>query len=159
MIRFEKHTGNTLFALRKEGLPLNVRAWVTPRARGDGWSQTDEIFIFHHTKAKALAEIICVEGYELDYYALPPYLVASITKALPIWEAEKETRARRVLPPPLPLDMSSHYEALWLMPDAPRAVVTAAYRALAKEHHPDHGGKTEDMVRISSAYKAIKDTW
>ena len=44
---------------------------------------------------------------------------------------------------------------LHLQPSAPAELVTAAYRVLAKLHHPDRGGDTEAMQRINAAYEAL----
>lgn len=58
--------------------------------------------------------------------------------------------------PPTPIRQSDpHYSTLYVMPNAPACVVEAAYRALAKEHHPDRGGSTATMQRINDAYDAI----
>lgn len=57
--------------------------------------------------------------------------------------------------------MSGHYATLHLLPSAPRQVVDAAYRALAKLHHSDLLPATERevatraMQRINEAYKAL----
>jgi hypothetical protein len=47
------------------------------------------------------------------------------------------------------------YAALYVTPDAPDAVVHAAYRALAKILHPDVGGDAQAFVRVQAAYDAI----
>lgn len=44
---------------------------------------------------------------------------------------------------------------LWLLPGAPPEVIAAAYRAMAKIHHPDHGGDTRAMQLINAAYEEI----
>jgi hypothetical protein len=48
------------------------------------------------------------------------------------------------------------YSMLHLLPSAPPAVVSAAYKALAKELHPDRGGSHARMQAINSAYALIK---
>ena len=51
----------------------------------------------------------------------------------------------------------SHVHAiLFVTEDAPEEVVTAAYRALAKKHHPDRGGDESEFIRIDEAYKEIQ---
>ncbi len=50
---------------------------------------------------------------------------------------------------------SDAYATLFLLPTAPRAVVKAAYRALADIHHPDHGGTTLAMQTINAAYASL----
>lgn len=47
------------------------------------------------------------------------------------------------------------YEVLHLAPDAPVEVVHAAYRALARLHHPDVGGQAEDMAKLNRAYAQV----
>lgn len=53
-----------------------------------------------------------------------------------------------------------HYAILGVLPDAQDVVITAAYRALARQYHPDlsHGNPADShkrMVEISSAYEVI----
>jgi hypothetical protein len=52
-------------------------------------------------------------------------------------------------------DGVEEYNTLHLLPSAPPEVVAAAYRALAKLHHPDAGGDTATMQRINTAYKRL----
>lgn len=51
------------------------------------------------------------------------------------------------------------YEVLMLHPTASIEVITAVYRALAKQHHPDHAGPeaSESMARINEAYAVLSD--
>jgi len=46
-------------------------------------------------------------------------------------------------------------EVLGVDPDAPEEVVKAAYRALAKERHSDHGGSDEEMRELNAAKEAM----
>lgn len=50
---------------------------------------------------------------------------------------------------------NSAFAALHLLQSAPRSVVDAAYRALAKQHHPDLGGDPETMRRLTEAYGVL----
>ena len=45
---------------------------------------------------------------------------------------------------------------LCVSPDAPLSVAEAAYKALAKRHHPDVGGDTEMMQRLNNALATFK---
>ena len=36
------------------------------------------------------------------------------------------------------------------------AIITAGYRALAKQHHPDRGGDVEAMARVNAAVGALR---
>jgi len=51
---------------------------------------------------------------------------------------------------------SDDWSVLHLQPGAPVAIVDAVWRALAKIHHPDHGGDAETFKRINAAYQRIK---
>lgn len=50
------------------------------------------------------------------------------------------------------------FETLFLLPGAPPSVVEAAYRALAKIHHPDCGGDARRMSVLNAAYTAIRQS-
>lgn len=52
----------------------------------------------------------------------------------------------------------NHYETLGVPPDAPAGVIKAAYRRLAREHHPDReGGSAERMQAINEAWRVLSD--
>lgn len=61
---------------------------------------------------------------------------------------------RRPEPPP-PGDA---WAVLHLRPTAPPELVDAAYRCLARLHHPDAGGDTVTMQRINGAVDVIRRT-
>ncbi len=46
---------------------------------------------------------------------------------------------------------------LGVRPGASEAEIRAAYRRLARLHHPDHGGATQRMARVNAAYSAVRD--
>ena len=48
---------------------------------------------------------------------------------------------------------SSWYEVLGVKPEANKGDIMNAYRALAKIHHPDTGGKKEMFQRLRKAYE------
>jgi hypothetical protein len=49
------------------------------------------------------------------------------------------------------------FAALWLLPGAPAEVVRAAYKALARLHHPDIGGGTAEMQTVNAAYAKLQN--
>ena len=49
--------------------------------------------------------------------------------------------------------VSDWWEILGVTPDAEKAAIINAYRALAKIHHPDSGGNPDDFRRLRSAYE------
>lgn len=60
-------------------------------------------------------------------------------------------------PPPNFTTSTDPFRVLFLIPTAPGPVITAAYRALARMHHPDNGGETKTMQTINAAYDKLKD--
>jgi hypothetical protein len=50
---------------------------------------------------------------------------------------------------------ASPFKTLYLLPNAPPEVVKAAYKALAKIHHPDARGNSEKMIEINRAFEVI----
>ena len=51
------------------------------------------------------------------------------------------------------------YRTLFVLPGAPKSVVTAAWKALARDHHPDVGGDPERFKELQAAYDLIKEDW
>lgn len=49
----------------------------------------------------------------------------------------------------------SAHRTLKVCQDAPPEVVKAAYRALSKANHPDHGGSHVTMIQITEAYETV----
>jgi curved DNA-binding protein CbpA len=47
------------------------------------------------------------------------------------------------------------YRVLQVTPDAEPEVIQAAYRALARKHHPDAGGSAEKMSTLNSAWGTL----
>ncbi len=57
--------------------------------------------------------------------------------------------------------LRTHYDTLKVSRDAPIEVIQAAYRSLARKHHPDRAGNTSDgdslMKSINAAYEVLSD--
>ncbi len=49
------------------------------------------------------------------------------------------------------------YATLYLTKGAPPFMIEAAWKALAKHHHPDHNGDAEDFRRCKEAYEVLKN--
>jgi hypothetical protein len=54
--------------------------------------------------------------------------------------------------------MADLYEVLQVHRRAELDVIRAAYRALARKHHPDFGGDGARMVAINDAWRVLSDT-
>jgi curved DNA-binding protein CbpA len=48
-----------------------------------------------------------------------------------------------------------YYALLHVATDADIQQIRAAFLRLAKEHHPDAGGSTEDMQQVTTAYRTL----
>ncbi len=121
----------------KAGLkPLSYRHWDSVKKR---W----------RVHAAKLPEVVLVASrwfQHVDYSELPGPVQVTIAAA-------KNKREVVVVPK----DTASAHEVLFILPDAPREVIDAAYKALARMHHPDQGGDEEKMQRINRAYEELKD--
>ena len=49
------------------------------------------------------------------------------------------------------------YRVLQVIPDAEPEVIQAAYRALARKHHPDVGGSELEMATLNAAWETLRD--
>src|SRR5918994_1469787 len=51
--------------------------------------------------------------------------------------------------------MADHYEVLQVHPRAEPEVIRAAFRALARKHHPDFGGDPRRMAALNEAWTVL----
>lgn len=81
-----------------------------------------------------------------------------IIRDMRLGEARGLTEAIReaYLQLPAPPKERDPWEVLGVRPDSPVAVVEAAYRALAKEAHPDTGGDNARMKELNEALERVK---
>ena len=54
--------------------------------------------------------------------------------------------------------MADHYQVLQVHRSAELDVIRAAYRALARKHHPDFGGDAAAMVAVNTAWNVLSDS-
>jgi len=64
--------------------------------------------------------------------------------------------AHRQAPASAHLTQNDAYQILFLRPGAPDFVISAVYRALAKQMHPDAGGSDEAMQRLNQAIEVLR---
>jgi curved DNA-binding protein CbpA len=55
------------------------------------------------------------------------------------------------------MHMADHYSTLGVRPDSDRTAIQAAYRALARRHHPDFGGDEVMMAALNEAWSVLGD--
>jgi len=75
------------------------------------------------------------------------------------WADAFHSRASRDFPPPVmvpKVDLSQAFRTLGVAPDTPAQEVQKAYRARARQHHPDTGGDPERMKQVNQAYDQLK---
>lgn len=53
--------------------------------------------------------------------------------------------------------MTDHYRTLQVRRDASAEVISAAYRRLMRDAHPDRGGDAERAKRLNAAYEVLSD--
>lgn len=53
--------------------------------------------------------------------------------------------------------MTDHYKRLQVRRDASAEVISAAYRRLMRDAHPDSGGDTERARKLNAAYEVLSD--
>ena len=53
--------------------------------------------------------------------------------------------------------MADYYSILGVRPDADRSAIQAAYRDLARRHHPDFGGDETRMAALNEAWGVLGD--
>ena len=70
-----------------------------------------------------------------------------------LWDNLGPNSVKEVLPDTEAVD--DPYQVLGLHSGAHIRVVKAAYRQLAQEHHPDHGGDPKEFKTIQKAYDRI----
>ena len=72
-------------------------------------------------------------------------------------DARIERPGTRAEPAP-PLTPARPFAVLHLLPSAPPELIDAAYRTLARLHHPDVGGDPEAMRALNDARDALRES-
>ncbi len=55
------------------------------------------------------------------------------------------------------VEQTDYYELLQVHPAADPEVVAAAFRILARKHHPDHGGTNQRMAALNEAWAVLRE--
>ncbi len=72
-----------------------------------------------------------------------------------VYAVETEYDNEQPSRPPPQQSLVSPFQTLYLLPNAPPEVVKAAYKALARIHHPDARGDAAKMIEINRAYETL----
>lgn len=93
--------------------------------------------------------------YRYNYGSVP--IPAEVSKALESERLIPWARQTKLIRSWLGLN-ESYYRILGVPFYASQEEIHQAYRLLAKEHHPDRGGDSEEFKKISSAYKVLSNS-
>lgn len=89
------------------------------------------------------------------HYRAPQQARARHTKVKPPKTAKTPKPAKRER---YPYPQPTHYDTLQISKTADTEIVTAAWKAACRKHHPDTGhGNAKKMAEINAAYEVLKD--
>lgn len=98
------------------------------------------------TKVWTVREPFLMAAVALIYDAYPDVVIDDVARAQSSWQSSGKRSAHT----------DPDYSALHLLPTAPLPLVDAAYKCLARLHHPDAGGDTSAMQQLNAARDAIR---
>lgn len=94
----------------------------------------------------------------VDYSSLDDYLQIEVAQAMDGWTVNQQKNSgKRLQAKPSSMVLRDAYSTLHLLPSASNSLVSAVWRCLAKENHPDRGGDAELFRRYSEAFSKIKE--
>lgn len=132
-----------------KALPPHLRKW-DPHLKV--W------WIFTQAQAYRLAEIAAAYlDLEVEHYLSRPDWLKDRAAWIQGrgWERDRFHRPPGEEEPKKKSSKATAWTVLHLRDDAPAELVKAAYRVLARIHHPDAGGDPEQMKRINNAYEEL----
>ena len=122
-----------------KGLIHRLKAEIPPPCRTfDERTKTWTVFQPH---------VMAAVGIVYDYF--PDLIIEDGTGSRASWRSSTRSTKKDTRTDP-------DYAALHLLPTAPDPLVDAAYRCLARLHHPDAGGDTTAMQQLNAAHEAIR---
>lgn len=136
LTKFDEHwveltgLGGKLLISVKHGIKVSHRKF----------DEKTQHWLVHWTYLAFVVHLARSYGMEVEYGTLP-------TK----WQLQ--AAGAQVMADETPVE--NPFARLYVTDDAPLDVVHAAYRALAKMHHPDVGGSTAKFQEVDLAYRQI----
>jgi len=106
------------------------------------FEQRKQSWMVHWSYLGFVVQMARAYGVEVDYSALPTTWQLRAAGAQVLVDTAVEAR-------------ENPFARLFITEDAPIEVVHAAFRALAKKHHPDAGGSTAVFQQLDAAYRQI----
>jgi hypothetical protein len=146
---------------RLERFPASLRSWIqydVPQEYRYYDKEEDIGYWYIHRKHLiSVIELAYKCSGHVDYSALDDYLQLEVAKAKEGWSVNKQKNTRGPQAPSHSMVLQDAYSALHLLPSASGSLVTAVWRCLAKETHPDCGGDAELFRKYSEAFSKIKE--
>lgn len=147
---------------RLERFPASLRSWIqydVPQEYRYYDKEEDIGYWYIHSKHLiSVIELAYKCSGHVDYSALDDYLQIEVAKAKEGWSVNKQKNTRGPQAASLhSMVLQDAYSTLHLLPSASIGIVTAVWRSLAKETHPDRGGDAELFRRYSEAFSKIKE--
>jgi len=119
----------------------------------------DPAVVAYFTYQKMQVAIPCDRWQLVEHNVKAIALTIEAMRGMNRWGAKHMVRAMFTgfvaLPAPSS-ESTAWWDVLEVKSDASHEVVTANYRRLAKDHHPDAGGTAEMMAKINAAYDEYK---
>ena len=146
IITADTETGDLLFTMKtanREVFKLGIAA-LKQTVSADDRSFDDDTKQWRITSAGCTAFASWLSFMRITHGAT--------VEMIPSGGEKSEPETRRAAP-----STADAYATLYLVPGAPPQIVKAAYRELAKLHHPDtSGGETTKMQRLNEAYERLR---
>lgn len=108
------------------------------------WHREEDTWYVDLKYVVPVAQIQIASGGVLDPSELPDYERKQVEE----YAAKHRTKSVSTI-------TGDAYAVLHLLPNAPRVIVDAAWKALAREHHPDRGGDIDVFKQYQAAYDRI----
>lgn len=137
---------------RLTGIPSNALSWLRYNVSSDYRYYEDSYWFVHSKHLFEIIELAYKQTGRVDYSGLDDYIQMDIANAKQGWNVNPQKPA--VVKPTK--DLTNAYSTLHLLPSASFCIVSAVWRCLAKENHPDRGGDAELFRKYSEAFEQIK---
>lgn len=139
---------------RLSGVPSNALSWLRYNVPSEYRYYEDSYWFVHRKHLLEIIELAYKQTGRVDYSALNDYIQMDVAREKQGWRVNPNYTSSAV-GKPTP-DLPSAYRTLHLLPSASYSVVSAVWRCLAKENHPDHGGDVELFRKYTEAFEQIK---
>ena len=143
---------------RLNRLPGSLRSWIQYDVPQEYryYDKEEDIghWYIHRKHLLSVIELAYKRSGHVDYSSLDDYIQIEVAKVKEGWRVNKQ-KTRGTQSKSSSLILRDAYATLHLLPSASPRIVSAVWRCLAKENHPDRGGDAELFRKYSEAYGEI----